>query len=189
MIAPFEICPGLIRRIATRDHAAMEELCLGTSRRLLPFILRIVKDPNNAEEVLQDVYRQVWTQASGWSPERGNPEAWIFTIARTRAFDHLRRVRRNAPSAVYNDRFFHSTFDDPEEACRKQWFTSQMTLAMMALPENQRTMIGLAFYDGYSHTEIAEETGLPLGTIKSRIRSAINRMRSSLPSDAFLARA
>lgn len=165
----------------------MDEFYRHSSPRLLSFILRIVRDRYNAEEVLQDVYRQIWLHAGSWRADRGSSSAWIYTIARSRAFDNLRRNRRNASMIVLRDYCVISRLGNPEEEQHRKWLNSRMTLAMKNLPDAQREIIDLAFYEGYSHSEIAWETGLPLGTIKSRIRSALMRIREAFANESFAA--
>ena len=177
----------LILRIAQRDHAAMEEFYGHWSPRLLSFILRLVRDRYNADEVLQDVYRQIWLQAGSWRADRGGAISWVYTIARSRAFDNLRRNRRDASMTVLQDYCGISCIGNPEEERHRKWLHGRMTMAMKNLPDEQRELIDLAFYEGYSHSEIAWETGLPLGTIKSRIRSALMRIREAFADESFAA--
>lgn len=171
----------LLVRIARNDAMAMEELYCESAGKLRGFILRMVRHPQDAEEVLQDVFRQIWTSAADWNDGRGNSGAWIYTIARTRALDHLRRVRRRGSVEEMADFPLISKISNPESSCRLTSLSAVLTTALMSLPESQRELIDRAFYEGSSHAEIASETGLPVGTVKTRIRTGLIRMRQALP--------
>jgi RNA polymerase sigma-70 factor, ECF subfamily len=173
---------NVIRRIAA-DQGALGELYDATSAAVFGLVQRIVQDFSAAEEVAIDVYREVWRLASAYSEEKGTPLTWLLLIARSRAIDYLRsrakRIReQERPIEIAFDHFHPSP--DPETAAisgnREQ--IVRETLANLA-PE-QVTVLHLAFFDGLSHSEIAAATGIPLGTVKTRIRAGMMRMRELL---------
>jgi RNA polymerase sigma-70 factor, ECF subfamily len=162
----------LLRRLAAGDHAALGEfydLYAGLANGLA---LRILRDTSEAEDVVQEVFVQVWRQASRFDPERGTPEAWLCTMARTRALDRLRRrtSRREDPG-------------DPSSAATESPRTEEalaVRKALEGLTADQRRALELAYYEGLTQSEIATRLGEPLGTIKTRIRTAMIRLREVL---------
>jgi RNA polymerase sigma-70 factor (ECF subfamily) len=162
----------LIRRLVAGDQHALGDLydkCAGLVNALA---LRVLRDAADAEDVVQEVFVQAWRQAARFDPARGTPEAWLCTIARSRALDRLRRraARREesgeqAPPAVATPR------NEEALAVRK---------ALDGLSEVQRRALELAYYEGLTQSEIAARLGEPLGTVKTRIRSAMIRLRETL---------
>jgi RNA polymerase sigma-70 factor (ECF subfamily) len=184
----------LLRRISRREEQALAELCDLTRCRLKRFVMKIVDDEGHAEDVVQDVYRQVWAKAGSYDPARGAPLAWLMMIARSRGLDQVRRNRQSSLDAPIEDLERLTTTAEAELELDKKILTDRIRRVVISLPEQQREVIDLAFYDGYSHSEIADETGLPLGTVKTRIRSALMRIREvfkeaelgrKIASDAF----
>jgi RNA polymerase sigma-70 factor (ECF subfamily) len=165
----------LLRRMARQDQDAMAEFHAITKSMLRACIRRLVRDPWNAEEVLQDTYRCIWMNAGVYRPDRGAPSAWIHMIARSRALDALRRSRGECPQSL-DDRHELASFRKMEPV---QPFGSIHGLVQQ-LPAPHRELLRLAFYEGYSHAEIADETGVPLGTVKTRIRVALKQLRGNL---------
>jgi RNA polymerase sigma-70 factor, ECF subfamily len=173
----------LIRGAAGGDQHALAALYDSTSRTVYGLLLRILSDAPAAEEVLVDVYEQVWRQAGLYSRERGSPLAWLTTIARSRAIDRLRRGRREqqqteplecaAVSAL-------STAASAEDEVSAGELRAVVRAALDALAPEQREVIELAYYGGMSHSEIAAARGLPLGTVKTRTRLGLMRLRETL---------
>ena len=172
---------GLLSRIAQCDEDAMTELYEWTRPFLSNYIRRIVRDIWTAEEVLQDVYRQVWTSASRFQPERGKGTAWLYLIARSRALDSLRKrsTDHSQPMLDGEEQRIPALGREEERYLNVSEY-AKVRQTVFGLPESQRHMIRLAFFEGYSHSEIADETGLPLGTVKTRIRTGLHRMREIL---------
>jgi RNA polymerase sigma-70 factor, ECF subfamily len=175
-------CAELIGRIAEGDQEALTRLYDLTNRRVFGLTLRILTDPTAAEEVVLDVYLQVWQQAERYDPSRGRPLAWLFTIARSRAIDALRKTRqtsrRTEPIERADGRV--ATGIQPDDSAADSELRSTVLAALDTLPPQQRTVLELAYFSGMSHSEIAEELGLPLGTVKTRTRLALIRLRGSL---------
>jgi len=173
---------GLIRSTATGDQAALGALYEATSRWIYGLVLRILSDQAAAEEVVLDVYTQVWRQAASYAPERGTPLGWLMTIARTRAIDRLRAGRqfeeRREPLDAASSR--PSQLANPEEASVTNERERLVRSALEALGPDQRKVIELAYYFGLSHSEIAAETGQPLGTVKTRVRLGMARLGEML---------
>ena len=145
-------------------------------------VLRVLSDAGTAEEVLLDVYTQVWRQAAAYSTDRGTPLAWLTTIARSRAIDRLRSgwqdQQRKQPLEAAGDAATGAA--NPEEmtvASERQRFVRQ---ALNELSPEQREVIELAYYSGLSHSEIALKLNQPLGTVKTRLRLAFDKLRGAL---------
>jgi RNA polymerase sigma-70 factor (ECF subfamily) len=162
----------LLRRLAGGDTDALGEfydLYAGLANGLA---LRILRRSSDAEDVVQEVFVQVWRQASRYDPERGSPQAWLSIMTRTRALDRLRRLasRREEPGeAAPLARDVPST----DEALAVKG-------ALDTLTDDQRRALELAYYEGLTQSEIAERLGEPLGTVKTRMRSALIRLRETL---------
>jgi RNA polymerase sigma-70 factor (ECF subfamily) len=162
----------LVQRVAGGDAHALTALYDGTSRLVFGLVMRVLGDRSAAEEVLLDVYTQVWRQAVSYDRERGSPLAWLMMIARTRAIDRLRSGRqaqqRSEPLEKALDE--RSVEADPEEAAVTSERETMVRSALESLSTEQREVIELAYYKGLSHSEIATQLGQPLGTVKTRTR-------------------
>jgi len=173
---------SLVQRIAKGDQAALAALYDGTNRLVYGLILRVLGDSSTAEEVLLDVYTQVWRQAASYDTGRGSPLAWLTTIARSRAIDRLRSgwqdQQRKEPLDLLTDR--ETGAASPEEmtvASERQRF---VRAALASLSPEQREVIELAYYGGLSHSEIAAKLNQPLGTVKTRTRLGMMKLRDAL---------
>lgn len=173
---------GQIERIAARDQSALAEFYDDTSRLAFGLILRILNDRSTAEEVLLDVYSQIWRKAADYAPERGSPLAWLMTISRTRALDRLRSSRvelsRREPLEAVGEKASSSI--SPETASLEAEQQRVVRSALAKLSEDQRKAIELAFFGGLSHSEIADHLGQPLGTVKTRIRLGMMKLKDEL---------
>ena len=173
----------LIRGAASGDQHALASLYDATSRTVYGLLLRILSDASAAEEVLLDVYEQVWRQAGQYSRERGSPLAWLTTIARSRAIDRLRRGRREQQNTEPLDGIVATARAggaSAEEAVMAGEVSAVVRKALDSLAPEQREVIELAYYGGMSHSEIAAARGLPLGTVKTRTRLGLMRLREML---------
>ena len=172
-----------IRRVAQGDQGALGELYDATSPMVLGLIQRILKDYPTAEEITLDVFRQVWRSAPTYTQEKGPPVTWLLMLARSRAIDHLRSRARGAKERERSIEvaFAHSHPDpNPEMAAVSESRRRIIRSVLAELGPEQLEVLKLAFFDGLSHVEIAEKTGLPLGTVKGRIRAGMMRMRELL---------
>ena len=172
----------LIRGVAEGDQQALAALYNATSRTVYGLLLRILADASAAEEVLLDVYTQVWRQAGTYTEARGTALAWLTTIARSRAIDRLRRGRIERQRTEPLDALLHggSVGARAEDDLRARELGAVIRTALESLPPEQREVIELAYYGGLSHSEIAAERGLPLGTVKTRTRLGMTRLREML---------
>ena len=169
---------GHVRRVARmRDEAAFAELFAHFAPRVKAFLMRSGWPEAMAEDCMQDVMATLWHKAHMFDPSRASVATWVFTIARNRKVDLLRRQRRPEPE----DLFWGPDHEpDQEDVVSMQQESERLGRAIAALPEKQRHLIERAYYGDLSHSEIAAETGLPLGTIKSRIRLGLERLRHAM---------
>ncbi len=160
-----------------QDRAAFALLFRHFAPRVKAFLMKSGAPASVAEECAQDVMATLWQKSALYDPARASVATWVYTIARNRRIDMARRDRRPEPEALN-----WGPQDEPDQADIYQAAeeTRILSRALAALPDKQRTLIQRAFYGDLSHTEIAAETGLPLGTIKSRIRLALDRLRLKL---------
>jgi RNA polymerase sigma-70 factor, ECF subfamily len=172
----------LVQRVAGGDAHALTALYDGTNRLVFGLVLRVLGDRAAAEEVLLDVYTQVWRQAASYDRGRGSPLAWLMMIARTRAIDRLRSGRqaqkRSEPLEKALDE--RSPVADPEEAAVTSERETMVRSALESLSTEQREVIELAYYKGLSHSEIAMQLGQPLGTVKTRTRLGMIKLSKLL---------
>jgi RNA polymerase sigma-70 factor (ECF subfamily) len=173
---------ALIGRIAAGEQSALTAVYDATNRLAFGLILRIVTDRATAEEVLLDVYTQVWRQAASYDTGRGVPLAWIMTIARSRAIDRVRAGRndqqRKEPLEAIGE--VSDAGVSPEEASVFSERQRLVRSALSTLVPEQREVIELAYYSGLSHSEIALKLGQPLGTVKTRTRLGMMKLRDML---------
>lgn len=171
---------GLIDRVANQDQDALEELYEETRSLVFSTAWGILHNRESAEEALQDVYLQIWNKAAGYDPSRGNPWAWIITLARSRAVDQLRREKRVDALDAEAVLGAMPAKEDPEEESLRSELRSWIAAALKRLSPEQRTVIEEAYFRGRSHSEIARRLRIPLGTIKTRIRLAVKRLQPQL---------
>ncbi len=170
---PLPDAEALVRRLAAGDQAALGEFYDRFAALAHGLCLRILRDAGEAEDAVQEVFVQVWRQAARYDRSRGTPEAWLCTIARSRALDRVRRrtARREDNAAEPPVVATETPRHEHALAVRK---------ALAALSEDQRRALELAYYDGLTQSEIATKLGEPLGTVKTRIRTAMLRLRDTL---------
>ena len=168
----------LIKKVETlKDTSAFEELFNHFAPRVKAFLMKSGADPQMAEECSQEVMATVWRKAHLFDPARASVSTWIFTIARNKKIDAIRKLNRPEPEQLYPEQDYEP---DQEEVVELQQETERLAIALGELPEKQRVLIEKAYLGELSHSEIAEITGLPLGTIKSRIRLALEKLRHSM---------
>ena len=175
----------LLEKMSVGDQAAMESFYDATVNRVYGMAMKVVLRSELAEEVVSDVYLQVWRQASRYNSHRATPVGWLLMICRSRALDKLRR-EKSATKNQYQEDDQHETEDEnmesPLETMMKGDLSKQVTAALQILTRSQRQTIALAFFKGMSHKEIANYTDQPLGTVKSNIRRAQAILRNALDS-------
>jgi RNA polymerase sigma-70 factor (ECF subfamily) len=172
----------LMTRIAGGDEDALTDLYDTTNRLVYGLVLRILSDSGAAEEVLLDVYKQVWRRASSYDEGRGNPLAWLTTIARSRAIDRLRSgwYEQQRTESLDAARIKLTSQSGLEDAIVSSDKRKIIKTALESLPPEQREVIELAYYGGLSQSEIAASISKPLGTVKTRTRLAMIKLRELL---------
>jgi RNA polymerase sigma-70 factor (ECF subfamily) len=164
----------LIQRISNQEQNALLELYQRYGSLVYGLALRILRNPGAAEEVVQDIFLKVWQSPERWNPNLGQFSSWLLTITRNASIDRLRKDQHLqfysleqvevAPTAALDDHI---------------WYDAQILAnLLLELPFEQRQLIELAFYQGYTHSELSENLRLPLGTIKTRLRTGLQKLRS-----------
>jgi RNA polymerase sigma factor (sigma-70 family) len=169
----------LLRVGSDRDRSAFKKLYEHFAPRLKSFLLRIGSDMSAAEEICQESMIMVWRRAETFNPESAGASTWIFTIARNKRIDKLRKDNRPLPD-LNDPSFFQIPVDKSDDILQRVEEEKKIKNALKNLPPEQAKLILSAYYEERSHRKIADETNLPLGTVKSRIRLAINRLRTQL---------
>ncbi|MGB1234303.1 MAG: sigma-70 family RNA polymerase sigma factor [Planktomarina sp.] len=167
-----------LRRIQKdQDHAAFADVFRYFAPRVKSFLMKGGASESMADEVTQEVMATVWTKAHMFDPTRAGVSTWIYTIARNRKIDVLRKQKRPEPEDLT---WGAQAEPDQTDIISLQQETKQLAKALDALPAKQRELVKRAYFGDLTHSEIAAETGLPLGTIKSRLRLAIDRLRHTM---------
>jgi len=169
----------LIRQMVAGDREAFARFYDRYAPLVFPLIQRILRERADASDVLQEVFWEAWQGAAGYDPARGSPEAWLVTRARTRAIDRIRAMRRRSETFVapLNDALAAAPADPGGDVAERTEDRRTVQHALAQLPSAQREVIELAYYAGLTQTEIAERLKQPLGTVKTRIRLALERLR------------
>ena len=170
-----------IEQMARGDQAGLAELYDRHGRLVYSLALRVLRDQGDAEDVAQEVFLQAWREASRFDHGRGNAVAWLLMVTRSRAIDRLRRRQARPALAA-----FAEPVDRPDETptadVQMEWQSraAEVRRAVEALPLLQRMAVELAFFEGLTHTEIADQLEVPLGTVKTRVRQGLLKMRECL---------
>jgi len=169
----------LIRQMVAGDREAFARFYDRYAPLVFPLIQRILRERADASDVLQEVFWEAWQGAAGYDPARGSPEAWLVTRARTRAIDRIRAMRRRSETFVapLPDALAAAPADPGGDVAERMEDRRTVQHALAQLPSAQREVIELAYYAGLTQTEIAERLKQPLGTVKTRIRLALERLR------------
>ena len=171
----------LLHAVARGDEGALARLYDQYRVILFSVLVRILNSREEAEDVLQEVFLQVWKRANDFDEERGRPFTWLVTLARSRAIDRIRQLgarQRLADSAAQN-----TTAGEASDAVADTLHSEQREIvarALATLPEEQRRTLNLAYFEGLTQSEIAEKLGTPLGTVKTRMRSGMIKLRELL---------
>lgn len=177
-----EIDPAVIRRVAAGDTRAFERLYDAFSSRLYSLALHMLQKPEEAEELLQEVFAKIWKDAQAYDPRRGAPLAWAITMTRHKAIDRIRSTTRRLHlyEAAGQETGEAATAPDASAETESHEEASAVRASLAALPADVRETIELAYLGGLSHSEIAKKLSLPLTTVKSRIRRAMTHLRQTL---------
>jgi RNA polymerase sigma-70 factor (ECF subfamily) len=170
----------LVGRLAAGDKEAIAELYDRHAARVFALARRILRSDSDAEDVVQDVFSQVWRTARRYDTARGTVAGWLLVIARTRAIDRL-RARRIRPEGADTplETIAAATVAPPDQMVSDEQ-ADRVRRALARLPDDQRLALELAYFEGFTQSEIADRLGTPLGTIKTRIRTALITLRRSL---------
>jgi len=171
----------LLRRAGRADEGAFARLYDATKTRVFGLALRVVRDPAQAEEVTQEAFLEIWRNAGRYDPDRGSPLAWMLTITHRKAVDRV----RSAEASTRRDTTYHHgnqpiDHDTTAEAVQASLEARRVRGALKTLTDVQQEAIGLAYFGGYTHTEVATMLDLPVGTAKTRIRDGLIRLRDAL---------
>lgn len=169
----------LVTRLARRDEAALAELYDRHGATAFSIALRVVGDRETAEDVVQEAFLAVWRGAASYRPERGAARPWLLSVVRNRAIDAV-RARSARPRTTTADDHHLAAADDPEQAAINAVLGAAVRTAVATLPAEQRAAVEMAYFAGLSYPEIAARLGVPLGTVKSRLRLALERLRPRL---------
>ncbi len=178
---------ALVAEVARAQTEALSALYDRYSRLVYSLAFHIVSDPQAAEEITQDVFVQLWNRAATYDSAQGKLISWLASMARNRAIDELRRksVRPEGHSAAWADDTVPEFQEDGQVEQTVAWSQEKRAIrrAIGDLPEEQRQVLALAYFEGYSHQQIATALGEPLGTVKTRLRLAIQKLRQALATD------
>jgi len=169
----------LLQGIAERDQRAFLALYERYGNLVYSLALRVVRHQVMAEEVTQDVFLKVWQHPTRWNPALGQFSSWLLTITRNAGIDRLRKERRHwTPTQDYSDPLMEAG-EKGAVSENPYWFDGLLLARLLQqLPTEQRQLIELAFYKGYTHSELAENLQLPLGTVKTRLRTGLQKLRA-----------
>ena len=177
----------LLQRIVEQDKDALNLLYSRYVTPIYSMALHMLKQPPLAEEVTQDVFLNIWLKAASFNSERGQPRSWIMSVAHHRVVDVIRSRRRTAtmtdPEGYETLERLPSGGASVESQVQQNLDRERIMGALATLPENQRQVIMLAYFEGYSQSEMAEFLSEPLGTIKTRVRLAMQKLRAALQED------
>ena len=168
---------SLLERVSRKDEEALSALYDRYGGLVFSEAKRILRDTGAAEEILQHLFYQVWETAERFDPERGSLAGWLLVAARNRAISRLRNKSGRAEELDENGVTFIA---DVESHATQRVLLDKVQALMASLPEGQRVALECAYFEGMSHTEIAEKTGQPLGTVKTRIRSVMEMLKRLL---------
>jgi RNA polymerase sigma-70 factor, ECF subfamily len=178
---PTDPLVGLLSRTARGDEDAFAALYDAVAGSVYGLVLRVLRDPAQSEEVTQEVMVEVWRQASRYEPDRGSPRSWLLTIAHRKAVDRVRSAQRSSEREQRAGRAdTQREFDDVTETVEQRLEVEQVRRALAVLTDIQREAVTLAYYGGYTHREVSELLDVPLGTVKTRLRDGLIRLRDEM---------
>jgi RNA polymerase sigma-70 factor (ECF subfamily) len=175
---------ALVALVARGDEDALAELYDRVSRVAYGLALRVLRDERHAEDAVQEAFLQVWRSAASFRAERAKASTWILTLVHRRAVDLVRREERRQAEPLADDDSVGQASEQTEEAAWLRFERERVQSALAQLPDMQREALELAYYGGFSQSELAERLGVPLGTIKSRMFAGLARLRELLDESA-----
>lgn len=175
-LAAAQLDSDLLARVQRGEESAMAAIYDRYSKIVYSVALRVLRDPSSAEDILQEVFMQMWRSPAKFVAARGSLGGWLAVVARNRSIDRLRRRRPSEQVEEMNIAALGNLADEAERSLLME----RCRTVIVQLPPEQRKTLEMAFFDGLSHSEIADMTGDPLGTVKTRIRSAVMTLRKAL---------
>jgi RNA polymerase sigma-70 factor (ECF subfamily) len=176
----------LLAKISEKDRQALAELYDRYGRRVFALAVRMLNDPVGSEEVTQDVFMSVWRRGASYTSKKGKFTTWLFSIAHNRTIDELRKRKRDRSrenTDIDDHLNIQSSDISPADAAVAQSEYLQIRAAMEKLPVEQKHVVDLSYFKGLTQTEIAMKTGQPLGTVKTRMRLALKKLRTALSAE------
>ncbi len=185
------VLAALVSSMVAGSEGALAELFDRCFDRVYGIVFRVLRNGADAEEVAMEVFHQAWRSAHTYDAARGTVTAWLAAIAWSRATDRRRRVRGAADGMGLHPSTADASYQDHEDLAQCRWFEAfeanrTLSTAVRALSSAQRLVLGLAYFEGLSHSEIAKETGLPIGTVKSHARRGIEVLRGAVTAESTL---
>jgi RNA polymerase sigma-70 factor (ECF subfamily) len=171
---------ALVALVARGDEGALSELYDRVGRIAYGLALRVLRDERHAEDAVQEAFLQVWRSAATFRAERAKASTWILTLVHRRAVDLVRREQRRQADPLTDETVLGQAPEETEEAAWLRFERERVQTALRQLPDTQREALELAYYGGFSQSELAERLGVPLGTIKSRMFAGLARLRELL---------
>jgi RNA polymerase sigma-70 factor (ECF subfamily) len=169
----------LIQRAATGDRSAFEDLYQRYSRPVFGLALRRLGDRGRAEDAVQETFASIWRSAGSYKPDRGPGAPWLYAVARNAIVDRA-RARNEIPSEIPDE---PTPDPGPGDKAEQSWIAWRVHRALEELPEREREVLALAYWSGLSQSEVAEFLGIPLGTVKTRTRSALAKLSDLLEEE------
>jgi len=171
----------LLARVATGDQAAFAQLYDNMAPRVLGLVKRLLRDHSQSEEVTQEIFLEIWQNATRYDSSKGGASGWILTMTHRRAVDRVRASQASRDRDVkIGIRDYESDYDNVSETVQVRIEHERVEKAMSRLTELQRQAVTLAYYGGLSHSEVAEKLSVPIGTVKTRLRDGMIRLRDEL---------
>ncbi|NJR65641.1 MAG: sigma-70 family RNA polymerase sigma factor [Leptolyngbyaceae cyanobacterium CRU_2_3] len=178
---------SLLARIANCDQTALSALYDRYARIIYSVAFKSLRSVEESEEVVLDVFAQVWRIADRYDASKGRADSWLFMLARSRILDRLRQIRRHVPALptanLIAEIQISSSSGDPIEDALISERRDRVLLVLNTLPHEQRLVIELAYYQGLTHSQIASQTGISLGTVKTRIRLGLSKLKIVLDAE------
>lgn len=176
---------GLIARVARGDERSFEQLYDDVGGQVFGLVRRVLRDPAQAEEVTQEVFLEIWRTATRYDSTRGRAMTWVMTIAHARAVDRVRSAQASTDRDVrVGQRDYDVAFDEVSEAVEHRLERVQVRRCLDGLTDLQRESLTLAYYGGYTYNQVADLLSVPLGTVKTRLRDGLIRMRDCMGVEA-----
>lgn len=176
----FEVDPSLMVQIAAGDHAALRRLYERLGPRVRAVATKVLGNPSDADDVVQETFVEIWNRAHAFDPDRGSLVTWVTMLAHRRAIDRLRRRGTRPTAAPPSAAAEVSSGDSPQESAEQRQARARIARALDELPAEQRQAIELMYFQGMSQSEAADHLGAALGTFKSRVRAAMARLGALL---------